>query len=70
LQLENKVATITGASKGIGKALAIAFAGEGVKLTLASRTIKDLEAVSKEITATGGGGKLSLRSVMSPKKIK
>ena len=40
--LEGKVAFITGASRGIGAAVARAFSGEGVKLGLASRSGDDL----------------------------
>jgi len=38
MKLEGKVALITGASRGIGRASAIRFAREGAKLVLASRT--------------------------------
>jgi len=55
MQLESKVCIITGASRGIGKAIAIAFASEGAKLVLASRTGSELEATQKEITDSCGG---------------
>ena len=38
--LQNKVVIITGASRGIGRALALAFASEGAKLILAARTMR------------------------------
>ncbi len=44
-QLDKKVAIITGASKGIGKATALALAGAGARLVLAARTSDDLEQV-------------------------
>ncbi len=47
--LENKVAIVTGASRGIGKAIAIAFAKEGAKLTLASRSIPEFGKTEKEV---------------------
>lgn len=52
--LQNKTAIITGAGKGIGKAIAFALAAEGVKVGLIARTAKDLEAVAAEIKSTGG----------------
>ncbi|EPY11251.1 MULTISPECIES: 3-ketoacyl-ACP reductase [Paenibacillus] len=49
--LTNKTALITGAGKGIGKALAESLAQEGVNLGLIARTSADLEALQAELTA-------------------
>ena len=51
--LKGKNALITGAGKGIGKALAIALAKEGVNVALLSRTASDLELVAKEVSDLG-----------------
>ncbi len=51
--LKGKKALITGAGKGIGKALALAFAKEGVSVALLARTTADLEKVAEEVTAYG-----------------
>jgi 3-oxoacyl-[acyl-carrier protein] reductase len=51
--LQGKNAIVTGAGKGIGKAIAIALAKEGVQVGLIARTSKDLEAVAAEIKALG-----------------
>ena len=45
LELTGKTALITGGSKGIGRAVAMALAAEGVGLHIAARTIADLEIV-------------------------
>lgn len=42
-------AIVTGATKGIGKAITLALAGEGYMLGLGSRSLKDLEYLSREI---------------------
>ena len=47
--LKNKVALVTGAGKGLGKACAIALAEAGANLIIISRTKKDLDKVSKII---------------------
>jgi len=52
--LENKVAIITGASRGIGAAAARAFAQAGANVVLAARTSRDLDDVARQITAAGG----------------
>ncbi|WP_242929119.1 3-ketoacyl-ACP reductase [Pontibacter vulgaris] len=51
--LKDKVALVTGAGKGIGKAVAIALAQEGVHVGLVARTEKDVKAVADEVAALG-----------------
>lgn len=51
--LKNKNALITGAGKGIGKAIAIALAKEGVNVILLARTQSDLDKVAVEVNALG-----------------
>ena len=51
--LKEKNALITGAGKGIGKAVALALAAEGVNVALLARTKTDLEQVAKEIEPYG-----------------
>lgn len=51
--LNNRNALITGAGKGIGKAVALALAAEGVNVALLARTKTDLEQVAKEIEPYG-----------------
>lgn len=52
--LKGKTALITGAGKGLGKAIALAFASEGVNLALIARTASDLEVVEKEAKTIDG----------------
>lgn len=52
--LANKIAIITGASSGIGRAAAKLFAQEGAKVVLCARGKAELDAVAAEISASGG----------------
>lgn len=53
MEFKGKKALVTGSSGGIGKAVAIALAKEGADVILASRNLKNMEAVKKEIEALG-----------------
>ena len=53
-RLQDKVALIVGAGRGIGEAIALRFATEGAKLILAARTAPELKAVTEAIKTEGG----------------
>ena len=52
--LSNKVAIITGASRGIGRAIALKLAGEGAEVRLAARNVELLKEAQAEIESDGG----------------
>ena len=57
-RLAGRIALITGASRGIGAAVALRFAGEGAHVVLAARTVGGLEEIDDAIRAAGGSATL------------
>ena len=53
-RLDGKVALVTGAGRGIGRAVALALAAAGAELVLVSRTASELDEVAGEIASAGG----------------
>lgn len=53
LGIDGRVALVTGASRGIGRAIAVALAAEGARVAVASRSVSDVEAVADAIGARG-----------------
>ena len=52
-QLANQIAVITGAGRGIGRAIALKFAAEGADIVCVSRSVENSEKVAAEVRALG-----------------
>jgi len=68
--LKGKVAVITGASRGLGKAMAVALAEEGARVALVSRSENDLDRVADEIAAAGGDAAVFVADVASDQQVR
>ncbi|MGH2515682.1 MAG: SDR family NAD(P)-dependent oxidoreductase [Ktedonobacterales bacterium] len=70
--LEGKRAVVTGASKGIGRSIALTFAAAGARVALVARGQDELEALAAEIAGAGAGGRaLPIRAdVTDPEQVR
>jgi NAD(P)-dependent dehydrogenase (short-subunit alcohol dehydrogenase family) len=67
--LNGKIALITGASKGLGKAMALALSQAGATIALVSRDETKLQAVKREIENSGGKAELFIADVKDEQQV-
>ena len=68
-KMSNKIALVTGASSGIGKAAALAFAKNGANVVLASRNLQTGEAAAEEVRKLGGEALFIQTDVTQPQEV-
>src|SRR5688572_6475271 len=69
MALQGKRALVTGAGRGIGRAVALRLAGPGVHLALASRTRSEVEAVAAELRGLGAMATPLVADVARPDQV-
>ena len=70
LNLSGKIALVSGASKGLGKAMALALSAQGATVALVSRNREKLEAVKNEIAGSGGKATVFLADVAQEEDVR
>ena len=70
MSLSGRVAVVTGASQGIGRACAMELAKRGASVALVARNQQKLEEVAKEIADAGGRGRVTTADIENEEQIK
>ena len=65
-RLDGQVAVVTGAGRGLGAAIALAFAEVGADVLIASRTKSELESVATQIEAAGRRAHIVVADLAQP----
>jgi NAD(P)-dependent dehydrogenase (short-subunit alcohol dehydrogenase family) len=68
-KLQDRIALVTGASKGLGKAMALALAESGAKIALVSRDVDKLNVVADEIRSNGGAAEVFRADVAKEEEV-
>ncbi len=68
-KLEGRIALITGASRGLGKAMALALGSEGASIALVSRNREQLQKTAEEVGRTGNGAQVFQADVTREKEV-
>jgi 3-oxoacyl-[acyl-carrier protein] reductase len=69
-KLAGKVAIVTGASRGIGRAISVALAQETATIVLAARSIQQLQITAEQVTNAGGQARIVLVELTEEKSIR
>ena len=69
-QLASKVAIVTGASRGIGRAISVALAQEAATVVLAARSIRKLQETADKVTEAGGKAEIVVTELTEEESIK
>lgn len=67
MKLKNKIAVVTGGGRGIGRAIALAFAKEGAKIVIMARTVAQLESTGREVASMNGNEVLTVAGDLGQK---
>jgi len=69
-RLAGKVAIVTGASRGIGRAISVALAREATTVVLAARSIRKLQETAEQVTHAGGKAEITVTDLAEEESIK
>jgi NAD(P)-dependent dehydrogenase (short-subunit alcohol dehydrogenase family) len=69
-RLEGRVAIVTGASRGIGRAISIVLAQEAATVVLTARSIPELQKTAKQVTQAGGKAEIIPTELTDEESIK
>ena len=69
-RLAGKVAIVTGASRGIGRAISVALAKEGATVVLAARALEKLTETAKQVTEAGGQAEIVVTELTEEESVK
>ncbi len=69
MRLDGRVALITGAGRGIGRAIALAYAKEGASLALAARSMDELNETARQVEALGVSALVIPTDVTKPDQV-